>query len=318
MELLRQVGEDEPLPVPRQAVLRTEGGEAQAAPRLSGLQQEVDLRVVAQRLIVAHPLRRGGDGLPVDDAPGAEVHLHPEAGGDEGAQDLQLDLSHELEMDLLEALVPEDVELGVLLRQELELVQRRVGVHKGPALAVLRQEEAVAEHRLQVRRGGGGLGPQPLSGEGAIEARDGADGPRRGLLHRSELTAGVDADLLHLLLPAALPLPAGEEGLHPQSAASDLQMGQTGPLSRIAADLEDLGGELRRVHRPGAPAGQALQQGLHPLQLQRRAEIAGEHLPPGHQARESAVGEGPGVQVLGKSLLAGGGGVLEEGIRAEV
>ena len=68
-----------------------------------------------QGLVVADALHGGGDGLLVEDAPRAEVHLQPEAPGDEPPQDLQLDLSHEAHMDLLEAFVPEDVELGVLL-----------------------------------------------------------------------------------------------------------------------------------------------------------------------------------------------------------
>ncbi len=75
----------------------------------------MDLRIVAQGLKMTHPLHRlvvadshsgGGDSFLVKDAPRAEVHLHSEPSGDEPAQNLQLDLSHETDVDLLQPLVP--------------------------------------------------------------------------------------------------------------------------------------------------------------------------------------------------------------------
>ena len=56
----------------------------------------MDLSVVPQGLEVAHPLHRAGDGLPVDDVPGAKGDLRSKALPDEAGEDLQLDLSHEL------------------------------------------------------------------------------------------------------------------------------------------------------------------------------------------------------------------------------
>lgn len=76
--LLRQMGEHQPLPVPVQHVLGAGGGQLQAAPPGERLQQQVNLGIVAQGLVVAHALHRGGDGLPVDDAaPGPKVIARP-------------------------------------------------------------------------------------------------------------------------------------------------------------------------------------------------------------------------------------------------
>ena len=113
--LLRQVGEDEPLPVPVQQVLRAPGGEDQPRPLVQGLQEQMDLGVVPQGLEVAYPLHGAGDGLPIEDPAGVHGDGHVEPVPDEALEDLDLDLAHEPGVDLLEAGVPEDVELGVLL-----------------------------------------------------------------------------------------------------------------------------------------------------------------------------------------------------------
>ena len=213
------MGQHQPLPAALQLVLRAGGGEHQAAAPLPRLQQQVDLRIVAQGLKVADALHRGGDGLPVADGAGAEGHLQAEPLPEHPLQDLQLDLPHQLDVDLPGLLVPGDVELGVLLFQLAELLQGRVGVHP------LRQQHLIGQHRLQGRGGPAGLDAQALPRPAAGEARHSAHRPRRGLLHRAELGAGVDAELVRLLLPHLLIRQAGaavgQQALHPQGAAGD-------------------------------------------------------------------------------------------------
>ncbi len=53
-----------------------------AAPR-QGLQQQMNLSVMPQRLEMAYALHRGGNGLFVDHMAGAELHRQPEALGDD-------------------------------------------------------------------------------------------------------------------------------------------------------------------------------------------------------------------------------------------
>ncbi len=86
------MGEHQPLPVPVQHVLGAGGGQLQAAPPGERLQQQVNLGIVAQGLVVAHALHRGGDGLPVDDAAGAEGDRQAEALGRQRLENLQLNL----------------------------------------------------------------------------------------------------------------------------------------------------------------------------------------------------------------------------------
>ena len=55
------------------------------------------------------------------------------------------------------------------------------------------------------------------------------------------------------------------------------------------------------------PAPQRIQQGIDALQLQRRAEETGQHLPPGDEAGNGGVGERAGLEALGQGVLVAEG-----------
>ena len=281
MRLFLQRGQDQPLPAPLQPVFRAVGGKLQSAPPLQRLQQQMDLRIMAQGLVMAHPFHRSGDGLPVDNASGTEGDRQAKPVGDQALQYLQLDLAHKLNVDLPQRTVPDDVQLGVLLLELAQLVQG--GGKIGPFL----QKHLIGEHRLQLGRGRRPLRPQPLAGQRAAQSGNGAHAPRRGLLRQTVFLSGVEPDLIHLLRPHPILRqsgpPVGHQVLHPQRPARHLQPGQPPPLA-VPGDLIDPRAEIRAVHgRKGIPF-QHLQQRVHPLQAQRGAEVAGEKLPRAHQA----------------------------------
>ena len=213
---------------------------------------------------------------PVADGAGAEPHLQAEPLPEHPLEDLQLDLAHQVDPDLPGLLVPAHMELWVLLLELPQVPEGRVGV------CPLRQQHLIGEHRLQGRCGSGGLDPQALSGPAAGEARDRADGARRGLVHGAEPGAGVDADLVRLLLPhlvlRQIRAAVGQHRLDPELPAGDLQIGQAVPLA-VPGDLEDPGAEVRWVIRDGGIPRQAFQESSDPLQLQGGAEPAGKQLP---------------------------------------
>src|SRR5699024_9685207 len=97
VRFLGQVGEDEALPVERKLVLAAVGGELHAAARLAGLEQEVYLGVVPERLVVARALHGGAYSLLIEDAALVEAELQAEAALYEALQDLELHLAHELQ-----------------------------------------------------------------------------------------------------------------------------------------------------------------------------------------------------------------------------
>ena len=272
MGLLLQMGQDEPLPVAVEVRPRGRRRRTAARSPLPRLEQQVHLGVVAERLVVPDPLHRRGDRLPVEDAALPEADLHPEPFPDEAAQHLELHLAHELHMELLERLVPHDVQLRVLLLKPAETGERGVRVHSP------RQFHPVAEHRTQRRELGIRLRAEALPGTGAGKPRGGAHHAGERLLHRPELRPRIDAQLVDLLLPR-LPLPAsGNRRLDPEAAAGDLQVGEPDALL-VPADLVDLRAERLPARGLAGIAREPREERVHPLEPERRAEKAGEHPP---------------------------------------
>ena len=201
MLLLRQMGQDEPLPVQIQVVLADRGGKLQPAARFPRLQQQMDLRIVAQRLEMAHPLHGGGDGLPVEDAPRAHGDLQIEPLPDQGYQHVRLQRPHELGLDLPQIGLPGDVEQGLLFLQLSKLRQHRPGIHPG------RQIDPIPQGRGQERRLGVRLRPQALAWPGLGEPGHRHHVPGGDGLDRLELLPGIQPQLGRLLLhhfPSAL------------------------------------------------------------------------------------------------------------------
>ena len=255
---------------------------------------------MAQGLEVAHTLHRAGDRLPIDDAPRPEGRFHPEPLPDEPGEHLQLDLPHKLEVYLPQCFVPNHPELGVLLLQLAQVPERGVDVAGGW------EDDLVVQHRLQLGRAGGGLRPKDVPRPGLCQAGEGAHRPRRGFVQGLVLGPGVDPDLVDLLPP--------QQGADLDRSAGNLHVGE--PVSPVPGDLEDPGGKLRPVFRNGAIAGQPLQQLLHPLQLQRRAEIAGEGQPPGGEGGGVLLRDPAPLQVLVHQALLQGSQLLLEGVQA--
>ena len=90
---------------------------------------------------MAYTLHRLRDGLFIKDAAGAELHVQTKPLCQQAAQHFQLDLAHELDMDLAQRFVPYHMELRLLFLQPVQLAQRRVHI------CALRQQHLIAEHR---------------------------------------------------------------------------------------------------------------------------------------------------------------------------
>ena len=176
-----------------------------------------------QGLEVAYSLHRAGDGLPIDDVPGAKGDLRSEALPDEPGEHLQLDLSHELEVDLPQSLVPYHPELGVFLLQLAEIAEGSVDV------AGRGEDDLIGQHRLQLGPGGGGLHTENVPRPGPGQAGEGAHRSRRGLVDGLVLGPGVDADLIDLLLP--------QQGADLERPAGDFHIGE--PVGSVPGDFED-------------------------------------------------------------------------------
>ena len=141
--LFGQMREDQALPVPVEHVLAAGGIKRQPRAALGGLEQQVHLGIVAQRLEMSHALDRCRDRLLIQDAAGIDLHVHIEPLADEAFEHLDLHRAHELDVDLAQRLVPDDVQLRVFLLKLTQARQKRARVH------IRRQTDAVRQHRLE-------------------------------------------------------------------------------------------------------------------------------------------------------------------------
>ena len=116
-----QMRENKPLPVPREHILAAHGVQHDPAPRLAGLEQQVNLRIVPQGLIVPHALNGSHDCLLVDDISLVEADGQIKAVLDQLLQNLHLHRAHQLHADFPQLMVPEKMQLRVFFLESSKL-----------------------------------------------------------------------------------------------------------------------------------------------------------------------------------------------------
>ena len=126
--LFRQMGQHKLLPTFIQHSVGAVCREPQPASRLARLQQQVHLGVVAQRLEMSHALNGRGDRFLINNASRAEFYREPKAVADLAAQDAQLDLSHQMDVDFAQRFVPHNSQEGILLLQQTQKRERLLRV----------------------------------------------------------------------------------------------------------------------------------------------------------------------------------------------
>ena len=164
---LGQVGEDEPLPVAGQHVLAAAGWPAPGRTPGAGALGGGGPRRSAAGARSGPPPPRGRRWSPCTGCGlGPTPTATPKRSWMRRWRTSICTWPMRLGVDLPAGLVPHQVELGVLLLQLAEFGQEDLGVH------LLRQEEAVGDHRLQQRRGrGGGRAPGPGRGRCWVRPR---------------------------------------------------------------------------------------------------------------------------------------------------
>ena len=126
-----QMGQHQTLPVPVQYIFTAQALKLQAAAPGCRFQQQMHLGIVAQGFVMSYADHRCGNGFLIDNASGSELHREAEPLLDHGLQDFQLNLAHELQMDLSQALIPEQMELRIFLLQLPEFPPAPYG-HRDP------------------------------------------------------------------------------------------------------------------------------------------------------------------------------------------
>ena len=139
---------------------------------------------------------------------------------------------------------------------------------------------------------------QTLSGIGGAQTGHSADASGADGLCRREFCPRVEPKLADLFrVRAARRVGVTDPGAHGQTAACELEMGQTAALG-VVADLENPG---RKSRGTGCRLGIVLQQSQQPVNAglaQAGAEAAGEDLPAGNEGRHLFFADGLPVKVL--------------------
>ena len=232
---------------------------------------------MAQRLKMADALHLGGDSFAVHYMPRVKRDVNAEALTDEAFEHLRLHLAHELHGNAAGALIPDDMELGVLLLKQKELGEHDARV--GPR----RKEHAVAHDGLHHGGGPARLRAKPLTGKAGRQAEDGADLPGAHTLRRFILCAGIDAYLGYLfLMRRAVLILIPAEGAHSELTAGELHERHALAL-RVARDLIHPCAEPGAGGRGRSVSLKRVQQPLHPVEPEAGAEKARNEQPRGDE-----------------------------------
>ena len=167
-----QMGQHKALPVFVQHFFPAVCRKLHSAAPWQRFQLDMHFCIVAQGLIVPHALHRLGDGLLIQDTAGPELHVQAESLCQQAAQHLQLDLAHELYMDLAQSLAPHHMQLRFFLLHAVQFSKCCMDIRP------IRQQYLIAQHRLQHRDVAVAFCAKPLARASLGQAGDGTDLPR--------------------------------------------------------------------------------------------------------------------------------------------
>ena len=261
------------------------GGDAAAA--LARFDQKMHLRVMAERLVMAHALRRSRRRLPVHDPFRSEGHSDAETASDQAGQHLGLNLAHDLNMNILPLRVPRQMERRILILQHMQFPEDRCRIRP------FGQDQPAGHHGFQHRRLRIRLRAEALAGHHGGEPGHGADRSGRRFSHGRIPVSGEQSDLINFLRDRRR-VRIFSSGMisdrvtHPEHASCHLHAAQ--PLSlRVAADLVHLHAERGGIRLFGQIPPEALQQGVDSLHTERRSEPYRKQLPPAYCLRDHRI-----------------------------
>ena len=207
-------------------------------------------------------------------------------------------------MNFAQTLVPDDAELRFFLLQFAEL-----GKH-GAHLRAGRKPDAVGHHGGEQSGLPLGLCAETIAGQQRGKPRHRADCTSFDSFRLCIVRAGVQPYLRDLFFnPFAAPWGIGNGHPHPETAARDLQKGQTVALG-VAGDLIDPRGKFVGIVGRFCEALQNREQFVHAVQVQRRAEKTGEKFFRRPQGGDCLIGQSAVCQIGVQSPLVTQGDAL--------
>ena len=177
-------------------------------------------------------------------------------------------------------------------------------------ITALRKPDLVAQNRFQHRHCGIRFHSQALPRIGPGKSRRRADGSRRRFLKSFIFSSGIQADLIHLLLPglclflpprkrlptAFLSACKGKIDLDLQASPCDFHISKAVSLS-VSGYFEYFGSEFFRIYLFSCILLKSAEKFFHALHFQGGTEITGEQFPLPDQFRHSVLIYFPGFQI---------------------
>ena len=141
-----QMCQDQTLPVFIQHIFTAIGQKMHSASGFSRLQQQMDFRVMPERFKMSDSLHGISDRFFIYNISGSELHTHTKPFRDHTFQDLCLDFSHQLRVDLSQAFIPYNMEQRFFLFQLLQILQHFMHI------TILRNPDLISQYRFQHRK----------------------------------------------------------------------------------------------------------------------------------------------------------------------
>ena len=189
----KNMGSDQILPVLAQHIQRTLAVEGDTAAALRRRQPQMNLRIVAQRLVMSVAHHRFRNGFAVQNAAIGKFHLQAKALTAQLTQYLQLDLAHHPNLDFLQGLFKADSQHRVLVLQLAQCLQGGTNRH------LLGQHNLCSQNRGQMCLPMRAVRPNFIAGTHPVQAGRRTQLSCRHLLDGGKFGSVIDSQLVDFL-----------------------------------------------------------------------------------------------------------------------
>ena len=254
---------------------------------------------------MSHAFHPVCNGFFIYDTARPKGYSDPEPFPDPPGQNLQLYLSHQLQLQFPAFLIPLNLQLRLFL---FDLTQPGQRLHR---IAALLQYHLIGKHRLQQRQPDPLFTAQPLSGKGMLRSRYRRHTACFHFLQQLISCAGIQPDLIHLFLHRPALGLCQNLILYCQLPSCHLQIGKPASLF-ISADFIDSGPKCLGTDRRRKTGADSPQKIGHSFSVKGRTEITGKQQPLADQFPDFLIRYPPGLQKhIQRGLLAHGNALIK-------
>ena len=237
-----------------------------------------------------------GDSLFIDDISLIKINGHAKTFPYQCLQYLNLNFSHELHFNLPQYLIPVNMKLWLLVLQDSQVSKQLYRI------TVSWQCQFIIQYRFQYRHIDLMLPADPLSGLRLCESGNRTDHTGLRFIDHLIFCSGIDADLIHLFLPAFPIRSSIQQIFYLEHAACHSKPCQTIALL-IPAYFEYTRAKFMLRLLYISILFQTFQQFIHPVKLQCRSKITRKYMSVMNQLPYSLLRNSPMLKIVFQCLL---------------